>query len=80
MLSTIKVILRRNSAVEVKLLEAQADSPNEGLDHCRVKDFLKLNCLELQEFIHARKFSEKTFQKTKLSGTNGKLNKPRYST
>ena len=66
--ATIKDILRRNSAVEAKLLEAQADSPNQGLGHCTVKDFLKLSCPELQDFIHARKFSGKTFQKTKLSG------------
>ena len=44
-----------------------------------VSDFLTLSVPKLENFIHARKFDGSTFQKSKLCGADGKLNKTRYA-
>ena len=41
---------------------------------------LHFSVANLQDFIHARMFDGKTFQKAKLVGSDGKLNKIRYKT
>ena len=86
--TTINAILHRNSLVETKLLESQvraddqgesqADFYDQGLAHVAINEFLKLSAAQLQDFIHARMFTGKTFKKVKLAGADGKLNKTRH--
>ena len=72
----ISEILSRNHDVEVEL---QAKTNIATVADAGVVDFLPLSVAKLQDFIHARKFNGKTFHKSKLAGTDGKLNKLRYS-
>jgi ribosomal protein L15 len=73
---TINDILRRNAEVENEL----KDRVTSGVvADATVTDFLSLKpASKLEDFIHARKFSGKTFHRSKLAGVNGKLNKTRY--
>ena len=65
----------RNGAVET-ILREKAEGGNVA--DATVSHFLSLNSKQLQDFIHARKFTNATFHKTQLPGTDGKLNKTRY--
>jgi hypothetical protein len=49
------------------------------LSDATTEHFLCLTVKELKEFVHARKFDTKTFQESKLVGTDGKLKKTWYS-
>ncbi|KAL9178336.1 hypothetical protein ACHAXT_001764 [Thalassiosira profunda] len=69
--NTIADILRQNGEVEEKI---RAKS-NGILAQAEIKHFHSLSVDELKPFIHARKFNGKTFQKAKLCGNDGKLNK-----
>ena len=73
--ATVNDILRRNADVEAKLLAMQKGTEQPGLQHSKVDNFLLLSTTELQDFIHARSFTGKTFQKTKLADIDSKLNK-----
>ena len=76
--TTINNILSRNGIVEAKVLASSVDGKPGDLAAASVVKFLDLNTARLQDFIHARKFNSQTFQKAKLLGADGKLNKTRY--
>ena len=73
--ATNREILNQNTAVEAKLLTCALDEDHADLASLTVRQFLTLNSSQLQDFVHARKFVGKTFEKQKLVGTNGTLNK-----
>ncbi len=68
----VRDILARNREVEKKLLDK---IDGDSLADATVSDFMPLNCPQLKDFIHCRKFIGKTFQESKLVGSSGKLNK-----
>jgi len=78
--ATIREILNRNTAVEAKLRTCAVNEDHADLASLTVHQFLTLNSSQLQDFVHARKFVGKTFEKSKLVGADGKLNKTRYKT
>ena len=69
-------ILRRNKAVEDEL---SGKTESGSFADATVADFLSLKpAQKLEDFIHVRKFNGKTFQKSQLAGSDGKLNKTCY--
>ncbi|KAL7536826.1 LOW QUALITY PROTEIN: hypothetical protein ACHAXR_007426 [Thalassiosira sp. AJA248-18] len=73
----INEILKTNKAAEEEL---QSMTESGSIADATVANFLSIKVSLLQDFIHARKFDNKTFLKAELSGTDGKLNKTRYKT
>ena len=73
--NTINDILLRNIVVEERPREKVK---SRDLSDATVSHFLKLTADNLKDFIHARKFTDMTFHKVVLTGTDGKLNKIRY--
>mmetsp|Transcript_44512 Transcript_44512/g.93388 ORF Transcript_44512/g.93388 Transcript_44512/m.93388 type:complete len:511 (-) Transcript_44512:806-2338(-) len=74
--NAIDAILARNESVERELKEKKE---SRSLADATVADFLELKpASKLEDFIHARKFEGQTFQRAKLAGSDGKLNKTRY--
>ena len=76
--ATVNDILSRNGILETKVLASSVDGEPGDIAAASVVRFLHLNTAMRQDFIHARKFNSKTFQKAKLLGADGKLNKTRY--
>ena len=75
--TTINDVLQRNHDVENLILSKSAgETPSLAQATCQ--HFMQLNANQLQDFIHARMFEGKSFQKTQIAGTDGKLNKTRY--
>lgn len=68
----IRQLLSRNKAIEETLLQTVASGSLVDVD---LESFLKLGVAQLKDFIHCRKFNGKTFQETKLYGSDRKLNK-----
>ena len=68
-------ILWQNSEVEKELKDK---SIHGTVGDATITNFLTLSVAKLEDFIHARKFDGPTFQKSKLAGPDGKLNKTRY--
>ena len=73
--STIHDILVRNGRVEEQL---KAKTTTGSLIDATVALFLSLTSKELKDFIHARRFNDKTFHESKLVGPSGKLNKTKF--
>ena len=73
--NTVNDILERNSAIEDGL---KSKRDGGSLQDATVSQFLALNVNQLKDFIHARKFNDKTFQEKKLTCEDGKLNKTRF--
>ena len=75
--NTIDDILKRNGEVEA---EIKAKTTSGSLSDATVKDFLdkSLTVAKLQDFIHARMFDSAKFQRSKLVGSDGNLNKICY--
>jgi len=71
--NVVKDVLHRNQLVEKELCEKTV---TDVLEDASVSAFLDLKpAQKLEDFIHARRFNGKTFHKSKLAGTDGKLNK-----
>ena len=71
--NTIQDILQQNSGVEQEL---QDKTESGYVSDATVQDFLDLKpASKLENLIHARRFDGHTFQKSKLTGSDGKLNK-----
>ena len=70
--NVIQNILEKNKAVEL-LLRAKVESLL--IEDNTLTDFLPLTADKLKYFIHARKFTEKTFQGNKITPAGKKLNK-----
>jgi len=71
--NAISEILLRNTEVEAELSKK---TESGSFTDATVADFLSLKpAQKLEDFIHARKFNGKKFQKSQLAGSNGKLNK-----
>ncbi len=67
--TTINDVIVRNHAVEMEL---QRVIERKNLEDATADHFLNLTALQLQDFIHARKFDGMTFQKIKACGIQGK--------
>lgn len=65
-------VLKRNATVEERLI---ARASSGSLADVTVAQFLGLDVRQLKDFVHARKFNDKTFHASKLAGSDGKLNK-----
>ena len=76
-LNVIQNILERNKAVEL-ILGAKVESLL--IEDNTIPDFLPLTTDKLKDFIHARKFTRKTFQGNKITPLGKKLNKTVYRT
>ena len=71
--NTIQDILQQNSGVEQEL---QKKTESGSVSDATVQDFLDLKpASKLENFIHAGRFDGHVFQKSKLVGSDGKLNK-----
>jgi hypothetical protein len=73
--SVIDNILQRNKVMEVELA---SKTETNLLADTTVGHFLPYTAAKLEDFIHARKFKGKQFQKTKLTPPGKKLNKTVY--
>ena len=70
-------MLLRNEAIE-QLILPKMKHCNKCLANAKVEYFLRLSVVQLQDYVHARMFNGKLFQKTQIAGPDGKLNKTCY--
>ena len=75
--NVIKNILKQNKAVE---LELGTKTESNLLENNSLQHFLPLITNKLKDFVHARKFTSKSFLTAKLTPTGKKLNKTVYRT
>ena len=82
--NTISNICNSNIAVENKIKstiganEMLDDVLAASLDEAKVATFLARTSAELKDFIHVRKFTDGKFHQSRLTGSDGKLNKTQY--